>query len=68
MGFLDWLSDFFCEADGSSSMCRLLAFACVVIAAVVALRCPSCWEAITALVGGGAVALLVRTRVPPPSG
>lgn len=52
---------FFQEGDGSWSMTRLCAFLCCVAGCVVAVV----WHeaaTVTALVGGGAVALLVRTK------
>lgn len=52
---------FFQEGDGSWSMTRLCAFLCCVAGCVVAV-----WKrdaaTVAALIGGGAVSLLVRTK------
>ena len=43
-------------------MTRLLALICVVLAAVVILWHPALWQTVTALIGGGAVALVTRSK------
>lgn len=52
---------FFQEGDGSWSMTRLCAFLCCVAGCVVALWRHD-WQTTTALIGGGCVSLLVRTK------
>lgn len=46
-------------------MTRLLALLCILAGCVVALRFPSQWQTVTALIGGGGVALMTRNK---PSG
>ena len=62
----DWLLDFLADPDGSSSMARLCAFLFGLAGCAVALRFPEQWQTVTALVGGGAVAILNRTKAGEP--
>ncbi len=64
-GFIGFFRDFLCEQDGSSSACRLCAILCTVFAGIIAWREPRAWEAIGAFIGGGAVALLTRSKAVP---
>ena len=60
-GLLAWLKGFF-ESGAPQSMTRLLALICVVLAAVVIIWHPALWQTVTALIGGGAVALVTRSK------
>lgn len=60
--WLAWL-EFFQESSGDYSMTRLASFLCCVAGCVVAVRSPEHWQTVTGLIGGGAVALLTRTKV-----
>jgi hypothetical protein len=67
MSALRWVLGFF-EVHAPQSMTRAIAFLCALAACVIAWRDPSQWQAIGALIGGGAVALLKRTKGTPTSG
>jgi hypothetical protein len=63
--FWEFLRDFLCEQSGASSACRLCAVLCTLAACVIAVVHPEAWQAITALIGGGTVALLTRSKAVP---
>jgi len=65
---MTWLAGFF-EERKPQSMARLLAFFCGVAGCLVALAHPEAWKTVSALIGGGAVAIITRTKTkPPPNG
>jgi hypothetical protein len=54
--------EFFQDPSGDFSMTRLIAFVIGTTGCYVAITSPSSWQTITALIGGGAVSLLTRTK------
>jgi hypothetical protein len=58
---MKWALAFF-ESHTPQSMTRLLAFFCTLAACYIAIRHPSQWQSITALIGGGAVSLMARSK------
>lgn len=64
---LRWCLRFF-EENTRQSMTRLVAFLCGLAACAVAWRAPGEAATVTALIGGGAVALLVRKKSDPGAG
>ena len=60
-GIIWWVRGFF-EAHRVQLMTRLLALLCVLEAGVVVWRAPLAWQTISALIAGGAVALVTRSK------
>lgn len=64
MSFLRWLASAITAPDGSISSTRVAALGLVAVACYVAIRDGSHWQMVSALIGGGAVSLLLRVKGP----